>query len=112
MSDIYAEVTVCYTILICILVHDHVLMFDVFFFFFSSRRRHTRLQGDWSSDVCSSDLFRIGLSGAGANSIASRMMPAAVLVVPTKGEITSMSNVVVIGGFVVFESRPDRKSVV
>src|SRR5256885_11868742 len=29
------------------------LRFD---FFFSSRRRHTRLQGDWSSDVCSSDL--------------------------------------------------------
>src|SRR5256885_3212667 len=28
----------------------------VYFFFFSSRRRHTRLQGDWSSDVCSSDL--------------------------------------------------------
>src|SRR5256885_16354452 len=27
-------------------------------FFFSSRRRHTRLQGDWSSDVCSSDLIR------------------------------------------------------
>src|ERR1022692_3574007 len=27
-------------------------------FFFSSRRRHTRLQGDWSSDVCSSDLRR------------------------------------------------------
>src|SRR5256885_5304557 len=29
------------------------------FFFFSSRRRHTRLQGDWSSDVCSSDLLRV-----------------------------------------------------
>src|SRR5256885_10394568 len=28
-------------------------------FFFSSRRRHTRLQGDWSSDVCSSDLVTI-----------------------------------------------------
>src|SRR5690348_17681965 len=28
-----------------------------FFFFFSSRRRHTRWTGDWSSDVCSSDLF-------------------------------------------------------
>src|SRR5205807_2997764 len=28
------------------------------FFFFSSRRRHTRLQGDWSSDVCSSDLLQ------------------------------------------------------
>src|SRR5437762_8824873 len=28
-----------------------------FFFFFSSRRRHTRYIGDWSSDVCSSDLW-------------------------------------------------------
>src|SRR5690348_17493268 len=27
-----------------------------FFFFFSSRRRHTRWTGDWSSDVCSSDI--------------------------------------------------------
>src|SRR5256885_3850558 len=26
------------------------------YFFFTSRRRRTRLQGDWSSDVCSSDL--------------------------------------------------------
>src|SRR5256885_9245974 len=31
----------------------------VILFFFSSRRRHTRLQGDWSSDVCSSDLWMI-----------------------------------------------------
>src|SRR5437762_10827357 len=28
----------------------------MFCFFFSSRRRHTRYIGDWSSDVCSSDL--------------------------------------------------------
>src|SRR2546429_3745569 len=28
-----------------------------FIFFFSSRRRHTRCSRDWSSDVCSSDLF-------------------------------------------------------
>src|SRR5437879_12594704 len=28
-------------------------------FFFSSRRRHTRYIGDWSSDVCSSDLENI-----------------------------------------------------
>src|SRR5438270_3737581 len=27
------------------------------FFFFSSRRRHTRFDCDWSSDVCSSDLL-------------------------------------------------------
>src|SRR5207248_1434528 len=36
-----------------------ILLSDFFFFmffFFSSRRRHTRSYGDWSSDVCSSDL--------------------------------------------------------
>src|SRR5256886_5971133 len=29
-------------------------------FFFSSRRRHTRFDCDWSSDVCSSDLWKAG----------------------------------------------------
>src|SRR2546430_9130292 len=33
-------------------------------FFFSSRRRHTRFDCDWSSDVCSSDLLG-GAYGAG-----------------------------------------------
>src|SRR2546429_4815034 len=32
-------------------------MVNYSFFFFSSRRRHTRCSRDWSSDVCSSDLF-------------------------------------------------------
>src|SRR5437588_10922330 len=32
-------------------------LFDICFFFFSSRRRHTRSLCDWSSDVCSSDLW-------------------------------------------------------
>src|SRR5205809_6468808 len=32
-------------------------------FFFSSRRRHTRCSRDWSSDVCSSDLFAQATSG-------------------------------------------------
>src|SRR5256885_13300500 len=36
---------------------------SVIFFFFSSRRRHTRLQGDWSSDVCSSDLLQFEFAG-------------------------------------------------
>src|SRR5256885_16762262 len=35
------------------------------YFFFSSRRRHTRLQGDWSSDVCSSDLQQAAVGQAG-----------------------------------------------
>src|SRR5256886_13734999 len=34
-----------------------VLHTYIFFFFFSSRRRHTRFDCDWSSDVCSSDLW-------------------------------------------------------
>src|SRR2546429_2736672 len=33
-------------------------MTESIFFFFSSRRRHTRCSRDWSSDVCSSDLFQ------------------------------------------------------
>src|SRR2546430_8182730 len=34
------------------------------FFFFSSRRRHTRFDCDWSSDVCSSDLDFANFIGA------------------------------------------------
>src|SRR5690606_40113932 len=37
-------------------------------FFFSSRRRHTRFSRDWSSDVCSSDLF--------ARFVRARLLPA------------------------------------
>src|SRR2546430_5565840 len=33
-----------------------LMQFICFLFFFSSRRRHTRFDCDWSSDVCSSDL--------------------------------------------------------
>src|SRR6266480_1146640 len=33
------------------------------FFFFSSRRRHTIFTCDWSSDVCSSDLFGNDFAG-------------------------------------------------
>src|SRR5256886_16721 len=36
--------------------YDQNYVFTIFFFF-SSRRRHTRFDCDWSSDVCSSDLF-------------------------------------------------------
>src|SRR2546430_8126514 len=34
----------------------------ILFFFFSSRRRHTRFDCDWSSDVCSSDLWSDGFA--------------------------------------------------
>src|SRR6266478_7412051 len=44
------------------------------FFFFSSRRRHTRFDCDWSSDVCSSDLLlgSLPLSSFGGLSPSSR----------------------------------------
>src|SRR2546430_9330943 len=41
-------------------------------FFFSSRRRHTRFDCDWSSDVCSSDLTTIIGFGKAA---VSRLAP-------------------------------------
>src|SRR5205814_7484846 len=40
------------------------------YFFFSSRRRHTRCLSDWSSDVCSSDLF-LGQPAAPGISVGS-----------------------------------------
>src|SRR6266481_2947319 len=46
------------------------------FFFFSSRRRHTRWNCDWSSDVCSSDL------------IASDAVHDAQSIAPTERKIT------------------------
>src|SRR5438309_7493641 len=58
------------------------------FFFFSSRRRHTRWNCDWSSDVCSSDL----LSGAPLRALATavvgrlrRQLPASVAVIGVGG---------------------------
>src|SRR5688572_31062142 len=42
------------------------------FFFFSSRRRHTRFDCDWSSDVCSSDLGSGGGGVAGADTVETR----------------------------------------
>src|SRR5688572_32554451 len=38
--------------LLAVFIQEH----EAFVFFFSSRRRHTRFDCDWSSDVCSSDL--------------------------------------------------------
>src|SRR2546426_7866676 len=50
-------------------------------FFFSSRRRHTRLQGDWSSDVCSSDLYPNHLLIASMGSF-SESLPVSATVYP------------------------------
>src|SRR5436305_5089108 len=46
-------------------------------FFFSSRRRHTRCGRDWSSDVCSSDLFNGARAGQALLDHVSEQMRAA-----------------------------------
>src|SRR5436189_1074824 len=50
---VYYRVNFVYFFLIFFFI---LYFYSFFFFFFSSRRRHTRYIGDWSSDVCSSDL--------------------------------------------------------
>src|SRR5690348_18471422 len=56
-------------------------------FFFSSRRRHTRWTGDWSSDVCSSDLPSIKVVGVEPADAAS--MAAAL----AKGNVVALDQV-------------------
>src|SRR5690348_10509203 len=49
LASMYNVLNVLFFVTVCV--------WCFFFFFFSSRRRHTRWTGDWSSDVCSSDLL-------------------------------------------------------
>src|SRR2546421_7704626 len=63
---------------------SHWPMLVLIIFFFSSRRRHTRSDRDWSSDVCSSDLLRkegaaFDLPIAVGILAAEGLIPAAVL---------------------------------
>src|SRR5256885_14999054 len=55
------------------------------FFFFSSRRRHTRLQGDWSSDVCSSDLSNV----SSLSMLATRRIGRPPQISPYRGGLTT-----------------------
>src|SRR2546430_6150465 len=49
---------------------------QLLFFFFSSRRRHTRFDCDWSSDVCSSDLYLAPLQGDWREELATNLLNA------------------------------------
>src|SRR5574340_150621 len=53
---------------------------EIAFFFFSSRRRHTSSFGDWSSDVCSSDLWGERQCTRGDNPVLCCLSVAALLV--------------------------------
>src|SRR5205807_6912625 len=71
-------------------------------FFFSSRRRHTRLQGDWSSDVCSSDLVTKMIYDQDIDPAALEGQTIAVIGYGSQGEAHARN---------VAESGQERKSV-
>src|SRR2546430_15424900 len=48
-------------------------------FFFSSRRRHTRFDCDWSSDVCSSDLWQLAELPPGMAGVSTETAGAILL---------------------------------
>src|SRR2546421_1407346 len=58
---------------------------SVVFFFFSSRRRHTRSDRDWSSDVCSSDLGCPGPTRAITRAIRGPSLTGSTVGVTTEG---------------------------
>src|SRR5690606_39788533 len=66
-------------------------------FFCSSRRRHTRFSRDWSSDVCSSDLIRVGIiidniaNKAGTERAVSSLCNGLMKFFPNRYEITIIS---------------------
>src|SRR5436189_1325221 len=95
------------------------------FFFFSSRRRHTRYIGDWSSDVCSSDLALLNdansrlLSLVGASLIYSIgvVIGLVLLIVPgllVAARWSLMAPAIMLEEKLAFSAkdRSDRKSVV
>src|SRR2546430_12512406 len=51
------------------------------FFFFSSRRRHTRFDCDWSSDVCSSDLCVRVVAVLNVNYLVSALIVSAIALI-------------------------------
>src|SRR2546428_6917878 len=55
------------------------------FFFFSSRRRHTRSDRDWSSNVCSSDLIP---RAALRDTLAARGIPLVLAPFPSHHAVT------------------------
>src|SRR5690625_4315196 len=62
------------------------------FFFFSSRRRHTRWPRDWSSEVCSSDLLNVLVSGA-TNAGKTTMVNALAGAIPSSEHVITCEEV-------------------
>src|SRR5437879_7629301 len=70
-----------------------MFLFFLLIFFFSSRRRHTRYIGDWSSDVCSSDL------NAGKKKVVLELGGNAGVIVHSDADVSYAAERCVAGGF-------------
>src|SRR5206468_7862618 len=96
-------------------VGNEFVLFIVFFFF-SSRRRHTRSDRDWSSDVCSSDLglprtFEM-LHSARARTQSGTIAPSFIfLPIPVIAELMSSRFNVRCGPAATFSSPPSPRTV-
>src|SRR5438876_9190505 len=88
------------------------ICFFFFFFFFSSRRRHTRWTGDWSSDVCSSDLdiYYAVVPPLKALKHAHEMAPHKALPVPKDLHFDTMEHEFSLAPYIRFTFRMDLKS--
>src|SRR5256886_3619705 len=67
----------------------HVKERVMHFFFFSSRRRHTRFDCDWSSDVCSSDLETMPACGGAPGPTSSRVTTTSTAAAPPQAGMVS-----------------------
>src|SRR5207253_6461722 len=74
---------------------------------FSSRRRHTRWPRDWSSDVCSSDLTKLGCNGGGCHGKASGQNGFKISLLGFEPEVDYTALVKEARGRRVFPAAPD-----
>src|SRR2546427_12667893 len=77
------------------------------FFFFSSRRRHTRFDCDWSSDVCSSDLGTL-LTGTLCANAAAPANAFIATAVPTPARSKSRRDIWKVMSVLLSDQRPGK----
>src|SRR5256886_6309023 len=70
------------------------VVYVCWFFFFSSRRRHTRFDCDWSSDVCSSDLYTFTFTGGAGTTYSITAIPVTVGTTGQRAFFTNQSGVI------------------
>src|SRR5436309_15804210 len=89
-----------------------MVAFCFIIFFFSSRRRHTRFSRDWSSDVCSSDLWWDRLSPrarpAFRHGAASEMPDGTIVIASYRSEERREGKSVDLGGRRIIKKKKEK----